>query len=129
MTTLIESILIDRLIQQVERRTRAEDKSGEHVAALGDAALRIVDLEKDFARANEKADAMEKLADRKASQVNDMIRSRNDAEKRLFALYEAADALVKEIARRKNPHKVDDLRRRLGVALQTAHDDCGQIPF
>lgn len=129
MTTLIEALLVDRLIQQVERRTRAEAEASDNARSLTISEGRAVDFQRELDRAKEAAAAMEALADRRGAQVNDMIRSRDDAEKRLLAFYEKAEALERLLARRRNTHPIEAAVREMREAMRAAHDDCGNIPF
>jgi hypothetical protein len=126
---MIESILIDRLIAQVELRAKAE---GEVAAGLGAWSKINGDMYmvlKQVENLKAERDSLQRLADQRGADFAAFRLQAHEAKPKLAALYEAADALCKALAPRRKTNAIEIAMRDLWDAMRDAHDYCNQIPF
>ena len=119
---MIESILIDRLIAQVERRTKCEK---DHDAVERECAAAKALL----AGVKDECSHLRQERDRIAQELSFVVKRDREAKPNLAALYEAADLLCGLLARRKMTLPVGSAMQALRLRLRDAHDACDQIPF
>lgn len=135
MTTLIEGLLLDRLVREVERRKDAQAVTDTFAKMREDSVATISALEQTLRQLKDERDRIAMTRDRLIDEANDRRRRAAATEPFLYELWEAADDLRKELnlARVMNLARVrKDLAapiKRLHDALRAAHDACGRIPF
>lgn len=130
MTTLIEGLLLDRLVREVERRVKAVDAE----AAVRTEVMHIRDVvllstTQDLAAMISERDRIAQTRDRLISEADDRRKRTAVEESLLYELWEAADDLRKELTLARVRKDLAAPIKRLHEALRAAHDACGRIPF